>query len=176
MANSFVIFVVQFLWFLVAWTTIAVLIVEPRLRGCSRNEILAVWILPQVFRILGLGLLVPSLSPDMPRSFAVPTAVGDALTSLLALIATIALVKRWPRARRLAWAANLVGSADLVVALPHAAVIGASHYLAGQWYVPALVVPLMITSHAMAFRALLQREPSGRREPSAGEAGRTARG
>ena len=161
MVNPLAIFALQFLWFLIAWATIAVLVVEPRLRGAHQNDILAVWVLPQVFRILGLGLLVPSLSPDMPASFALPTAVGDALTALLALIAVVALTRRWQRARQLAWAVNLVGSLDLGLALPHAAAIGAAQYLAGQWYVPVLVVPLMITSHAMAFRALLQRNTNG---------------
>jgi hypothetical protein len=45
---------------------------------------------------------------------------------------------------------------DLAIALPHAARIEAARFLAAQWYVPALGVPLMIVSHLMAFRALLR--------------------
>jgi hypothetical protein len=32
--------------------------------------------------------------------------------------------------------------------------IGASQFLAAQWYVPALGVPLMLVSHIMALRTL----------------------
>jgi hypothetical protein len=152
--NPLPIFALQFLWFLVVWATIAVVVVEPRLRDVHENDALAIWILPQLFRVLGLGLLVPNLSPGLPLSFAVPTAIGDSLTSVLALAAVVALVRRRPRARLLAWACTIVGSLDLALALPHAAAIGAAQYLTGQWYVPVLGVPLMITSHAMTFRAL----------------------
>ena len=151
-------FVVQFLWFLIAWAVLAALFVAPKLRSYPASDALAMCISPQLFRILGVGLLVPNLAPDMPRSFAVPTAAGDSLTALLALISVIGLRRRWQPARNVAWACNLVGVADLTIALPHAAMIGAARFLAAQWYVPALGLPLMIVSHALAFRILLDRQ------------------
>jgi len=132
-----------------------VLFVAPKLRSYATDDALAICIAPQLFRVLGVGLLVPSLSPGMPWAFAVPTAVGDAFTALLALISVVALRQRWRSARKVAWACNLVGATDLMIALPHAATIGTTQFLAAQWYVPALGVPLMIVSHAMAFRILL---------------------
>ena len=155
--NPVLIFVLQFLWFLLAWTALAVFIVEPKLRDCHDDDAVAIWLAPQLFRVLGLGLLVPNLSPGMPRSFAVPTALGDSATAVLAVLAIIALRQRWPRARQAVWACNLVGTVDLAVALPHAAAIGAARYLEGQWYVPALGVPLIIVSHVLVFRTLIRR-------------------
>ena len=70
-------FAFQFLWFLCAWTVVAVLFVAPLLRHAAFEDALAIWIAPQLFRVLGVGLLVPNLAPGMPRSFALPTALGD---------------------------------------------------------------------------------------------------
>ena len=104
-------------------------------------------------------MLAPNLAPGMPRSFALATAVGDSLTAVLALVSVVALCRRWRRAMHLAWACNVVGILDLAMAMPHAALVGAARFLTAQWYVPALVVPLMIVSHAMAVRFLLE-QPS----------------
>src|SRR6185369_7925168 len=114
----------------------------------------AICIAPQLFRVLGGGLLVSNLAPGMPRSFAIPTAASDSLTAFLALLSVIALRRRWPARRKLAWTCNIVGTADLLIALPHAAAIGSAQFLTAQWYVPALGVPLMLVSHAMTFRLL----------------------
>ena len=153
--NPALLFVLQFLWFLTAWAVLAAVFLAPRLRNYAADDALAMCISPQLFRILGVGLLVPNLAPGMPRSFAVPTALGDSLTALLALISVVGLHRRWPPARKVAWACNLVGVVDLAIALPHAAMIGAAQFLAAQWYVPALGLPLMIVSHVMAFRILM---------------------
>lgn len=159
--NPLAIFVLQFAWFVVVWTTIAVVFVAPKLRAKDPDDALAVWIAPQMFRVLGLGLLVPQLAPEMPRSFAVSTATGDAITAVLALAAVVALSRRWAWAWALAWACTVVGSVDLTVALVQAARVEAARYLAAQWFVPAVLVPLMAVSHAMAFRALVATRRGG---------------
>jgi hypothetical protein len=149
-------FVIQFVWFLVAWATIAKLLVSPVIERFDINDKLAVWLAPQLFRVLGVGLLVQNLAPDLPQSFALPTAIGDSLTAMAALIAIIALRQRWSSARLFVLVCNIVGSVDLMIALPHAAVIKAAIYLTGQWYVPAAILPLMIVSHVMIWRTLLR--------------------
>ncbi len=151
-------FVLQFLWFATAWTVLATLFVVPWLRAHAADDALAICLAPQLFRVLGVGLLVPNLAPNLPPSFALPTAVGDSLTAGLALLAVVALRQRWRGARIAAWACTLVGALDLLIALPHAATIGAARFLTAQWYVPALGVPLMIVSHVLAFRNLLGRD------------------
>jgi hypothetical protein len=154
--NVIHVFGLQFLWFVLVWAAIANLFVVPMTKGMEKNDQIVVWLSPQLFRVLGLGLLVENLAPSLPLSFALPTAIGDCLTALLALISIIALHQNWAWARRLAWVCNIVGSLDLAIALPHAAVINAVKFLTVQWYVPAVVVPLMIVSHFMTFRVLFR--------------------
>jgi hypothetical protein len=155
--NPLPLFALQLVWFLVAWTAVFALFVAPKLRDLDADDALAICIAPQLFRVLGVGLLVPNLAPGLPHEFALPTAIGDSLTAVLALVAVVALKQRWGVARKVAWACNVVGAADLAIALPHAAAIGAAQYLHTQWYVPVLVVPLMVVSHVAAFRILRAR-------------------
>jgi hypothetical protein len=150
------IFTGQLLTALCAWWAIADYLIRPRLKGLDQNTRLSIWIAPQMFRIVGLGLLVPRLSPGMPLSFAFPTALGDGLTSLLSIVAFFALSGRSPDALKIAWVAAGVGILDLVVALPHATLVHASEHMATQWYIAALGVPLMIVSHIMCVRVLLE--------------------
>ena len=85
-------FVLQFLWFLFAWSLIAYFLLWPASARLAPDVRLSVWVAPEMFRVLGVGLLVPALSPGMPAEFAVPTAVADSLTALLAAAAFVALV------------------------------------------------------------------------------------
>jgi hypothetical protein len=154
------VFALQFLWFLLAWSAIAAFLVAPRLRDVEPDTALSIWVTPHLFRVLGLGLLVPSLAPGMPATFAVPTAAGDAITALLAFLSLWALHRQWKRARTLVWVFNVFGSADLLVALVQAVRVDAASYLQAQWYVAALGVPLMLVAHVMVFHGLLARPES----------------
>lgn len=120
-----VIFVAQLVWLLFAWSLVACLAVWPWSARLSPDARLAVFIAPEMFRVLGLGLLVPNLSPGMPAGFATATAAGDSLTAVLAALAFTGLRRGWRPARALAWACTVVGTLDLVVAFPHAATTGA---------------------------------------------------
>jgi hypothetical protein len=108
-----------------------------------------------MFRVLGVGLLVPNLSPGMPRDFALATALGDSLTAGLALAAFVALRRGSRRGRSLAWALTAVGTLDLLAAFAHALHAGALPHLAAQWYVPVFAGPVMIVSHAACLAELL---------------------
>ena len=77
------IFVLQFMWFLFAWSLIAYFVLWPWSARLSSNARLSVWVAPEMFRILGWGLLVPNLSPGMPTEFAVSTAAGDRIVAAL---------------------------------------------------------------------------------------------
>jgi hypothetical protein len=151
-----VLFVSQFLWFLFAWSLIAYFVLWPWSARLSPDARLSVWVVPEMFRILGLGLLVPNLSPGMPSEFAVSTAVGDALTALLAALAFIGLRQGWPAARGLAWACTVVGTLDLLIAFPHAAATGAIQHMAAQWYVPVFAGPILVICHVACFILLVR--------------------
>jgi hypothetical protein len=150
------VFVAQLLWFLLAWSAIAYFVVWPWSSRLAPEQRLALWIAPQMFRVLGLGLLVPNLSPGMPGEFAAATATGDSITAALAAIAFAGLRRGARGARHAAWACTLVGIADLLVAFPHAAQTGAIAHLAAQWYVPVLAGPIMVVSHVACLVTLVQ--------------------
>ena len=154
-------FIVQFLWFLFAWCLITYFVLWPRSATLSPDVRLSVWIAPEMFRVLGVGLLVPNLSPGMPAGFAITTAVADSLTAVLAACAFVSLQRGWGAARRLAWACTLVGSLDALVAGPHAVSTGAISHLATQWYVPVFAGPPLVICHVVCF-ILLVRGRGGR--------------
>jgi hypothetical protein len=150
-----VVFVLQFLWFLFAWSLIAYFVFWPWSAQLSPTARLSAWVAPQMFRVLGVGLLVPNLSPGMPTEFAASTAAGDSLTALLAALAFIGLRNELPAAWGLAWACTVVGSIDLLVAFPHAAATGAISHMAAQWYVPVFAGPILVICHVACFILLV---------------------
>ena len=149
-------FVAQFWWFFACWTAITLLVIAPWARKRSPQEQLSIWVAPEMFRVLGLGLLVPTLSPGMPREFAISTAIGDSLTAVLALAAFIALRKGHAAGRSLAWVVTVVGLADLLFAFPHAIQTGAMPHLHAQYFVPAFCGPIMLLAHVMCLTTLLR--------------------
>ena len=156
MVEPLAIFILQFLWFLSAWSLITYFVLWPRSAALSPDARLSVWVAPEMFRVLGLGLLVPNLSPGMPAGFAIPTAAADSLTALLAASAFLGLRRGWSSARGLTWACTLVGSLDLLVAFPHAASTGAISHLATQWYVPVFAGPPLVICHVACFNLLIR--------------------
>jgi hypothetical protein len=153
------IFVAQFWWFTACWAAIALLVVAPNVRALPRDRQLAVWIAPEMFRVLGLGLLVPTLSPGMPREFAIATAIGDSITAVLSLVAFVALLQGWRARRAFAWAASLVGAVDLMIAFPHALRSGALPHLHAQWFVPVFAGPIMVVAHVACIATLIRTRP-----------------
>ena len=152
------IFAFQFAASLLAYGLLARWYVWPRLLHRPLREALQPLLWPHVFRTLGLTMLVPGVvDPDLPRSFAVAVAVGDAATAALALLTLVALRGAWPRALALVWGCNVVGSADLLHVLYQGVGAGVPEYrLGGAWFVPTYVVPALVVSHLMVFWLLAQ--------------------
>ena len=150
-----VIFVLQFFWFLLAWSLIVYFVLWPWSARLPPDIRLSAWIAPEMFRVLGVGLLVPNLSPGMPSEFALSTATGDSLTACLAALSFVGLQRGWSRARGLAWACTAVGALDLLVAFPHAASTGAISHMAAQWYVPVFAGPPLVICHVACFILLI---------------------
>ena len=111
------------------------------------------------FRFIGLAFLVPGVvSPDLPPAFAHSAAYGDIIAATLALFSLLSLSGRAGVA--IAWIFNLWGLADLLNAFYQANHAG---LLAGQlgatFFIPTLIVPLLLITHGLAFRILLQLQP-----------------
>lgn len=148
------VFAAQLLWFTLVFGVVVRLVVWPWTARLEPRHRAAFWIAPQMSRVLGLGLLVPNLSPGMPEAMAVPTAIGDSLTAVFALAAFVALHRGHRLGPLLGWACMIVGVVDGVHALSTAARLEVAQHLAGQWYVPAVNVPLMATCHVAGITAL----------------------
>ena len=151
-------FFVSIAFSFIAWGIITARYVWPELRVRPRAEALRPLLILHSFRFIGLAFLVPGVvSPDLPPAFAHSAAYGDIFAALLALLALLSL----PRTAGvvIAWIFNLWGFADLLNAFYQANHAG---LLAGQlgatYFIPTVIVPLLLITHGLAFRILLQHE------------------
>ena len=152
------IFAVQFALSLVVWGVIFAVLVGPRLARLERREALMWLLLPHTFRHIGLVFLVPGVvTRPLPDAFGPAAAYGDLAAGLLALLAFIALHARWHIAAASVWLFNLVGVLDLANALRQPEPIP---MFGAAWYIPTMVVPLLLVTHYVIFEKLVAREPS----------------
>lgn len=110
------------------------------------------------FRFFGLVFLMPGVvGQNLPEAFAVPTAYGDVITSLLAIMALLTF-----RVRILFWlfivVFNVVGTIDLILGTIHA-VQNHLGVIAGElgaaYVIPILYVPVLMITHGIAFYLML---------------------
>ena len=157
---------------LIAWGIVTARYIWPRLRLRQRSEALRPLLILHSFRFIGLAFLVPGVvSPDLPRAFATAAASGDIVAAALALLSLLSL-QRAP-GLLVAWIFNVWGSVDLVNAFYQANATGLSPGQLGATYViPTLIVPLLLITHGLAFRVLLQHQ----QEPAMGQSRQPALG
>lgn len=130
------VFVAQLVWFTIAFAVIARLVVWPWSARLAPHHRAALWIAPQMSRVLGLGLLVPNLAPGMPDAMSIPTAIGDATTAVLALAAFVALHRDHRLGPWLGWACMVVGIGDGLHAMSTAARLQVAGNLAASGTCP----------------------------------------
>ena len=143
---------------LIAWGIITAQYIWPELRLRPRAEALRLLLILHSFRFIGLAFLVPGVvSPDLPSAFAHSAAFGDIIAATLALLSLSLLSSG--AGIVVAWIFNLWGTVDLLIAFYQANYAG---LLAGQlgatYFIPTVVVPLLLITHGLAFRILLQHE------------------
>jgi hypothetical protein len=149
-------FFVSIAFSFIAWGMVTARYIWPELRLRPRAEALRPLLILHSFRFLGLAFLVPGVvSPDLPSAFSHAAAYGDIIAALLALFSLISL----PRASGvvIAWIFNLWGTADLFNAFyqaNHAGLIAGQ--LGSTYFIPTFVVPLLLATHALGFRVLMQ--------------------
>ena len=151
-------FFVSIAFSFIAWGIVTARYIWPELRGRQRAEALRPLLILPSFRFIGLAFLVPGVvSPDLPSAFAHSAAYGDIIAATLALLSLLSVSSG--AGVVIAWIFNLWGSADLLNAFYQANHAG---LLAGQlgstYFIPTLVVPLLLITHGLAFRILLQHE------------------
>jgi hypothetical protein len=110
--------------------------------------------------IRGLAFLVPGVvSPDLPDGFARPAAYGDLATSILALLA-IATLRGRPGII-VVWVFNIVGTVDLLNAFYQGDRLGvgiAPGLQGAAYFIPTVLVPLLLVTHVLVFCILLRRD------------------
>jgi hypothetical protein len=149
-------FFVSIAFSLIAWGIVAARYIWPKLRLRGRTEALRPLLTLHSFRFVGLAFLVPGVvSPDLSSAFAHSAAYGDIIAATLALLSLLSLPSG--AGVVIAWIFNLWGSADLLNAFYQAIHAGLlSGQLGATYFIPTLVVPLMMITHGLAFRILLQ--------------------
>lgn len=139
-----------------AWGIVAKRYIWPKLRSLPRAEALRPILVLHSFRFVGLAFVVPGVvSPDLPSAFANPAAYGDIVAATLALLSLATLQSR--AGITIAWIFNLWGSFDLLNAFYQGDMAGLMPgQLGAAYFIPTFLVPLMLITHALAFRILLQ--------------------
>ena len=144
---------------LISYGLIAKWYVVPALAPLPKHSALIPLVLFHCFRYIGLGFLVPGVvSFQLSPQFALPTAYGDLIAALLALLAVAALKAGWGAALTLVWIFNVVGLLDLVVALFQGLGNVEPGQLGAAYFIPALAVPALLVCHFLIFQLLLRRE------------------
>jgi hypothetical protein len=142
----------------VVWGLVARQYFWPALRGRSRADAVRPILFLHAFRFMGLTFLIPGVvSPDLPASFARPVAYGDLATAALALLALALLHSKLSDAS--IWLFNLVGAVDLLNAYyqgSRVSLANAPGLQGAMYFIPTLVVPLLLVTHALVFRIMLR--------------------
>ena len=150
------VFGINILLALVAWGTVVALYVWPALRRLRRADALRPLLVLHAFRFVGLAFIVPGVvSPDLPAAFARPAAYGDVIAALLALVALAGLRTRF--GTLLVWVFSIWGSADLLYAFYEGNQGGLQvGRLGATYFLVTFAVPLLLITHGLIFRLLLQ--------------------
>ncbi len=149
------IFALQFFMSLVVWGSLAYWLLAPWLEKKSLNEALFFLTVPHAFRHIGMVFLIPGVvARPLPEAFAAPAAYGDLLTGVLALLALVALRNSWSVARVAVWLFGIVGTIDLMNAIRQT---NAVPDFGAAWYVPTMLVPLLLVTQIMIFFRLFRR-------------------
>jgi hypothetical protein len=141
---------------LLAWSIVAKRYFWPRLRLRQRPDALRPLLVLHAFRFEGLAFLVSGVvSPDLPTAFAHSAAYGDLGASILALLSLAWLSSG--AGVVLVWMFNLWGTFDLLNAFYQA---NAGGLMPGQlgaaYFIPTILVPLLLVTHVLIFKILLQ--------------------
>ena len=143
---------------LAVWGAVAWHYIWPELRMRPNPENLKPILLLHGFRFLGLAFVLPGVvSPDLPAAFAQPVAYGDLITAILALLA-LATLGSYP-GTVLTWVFNTFGTADLLFAFYLGSRISLPDtpgLLGAGYFILTAYVPLLLITHGLAFRILLQ--------------------
>ena len=127
----------------------------PNLERMSPRSILLPILLLHSLRHLGLMFLTRGATyPGMPQQFAVPAALGDLLSAILAFTSIPPVARGWRSARPMVWVFNVVGSLDMACAITLATVYQAAPFMGPAYWIPSFWVPTLLVTHYITFIVL----------------------
>ncbi|MGH9022317.1 MAG: MFS transporter [Acidimicrobiia bacterium] len=125
----------------------------------------------QLYRVVGAVFLFAFAQDLIPGEFALPAGLGDVAIGLAAPVVAYALLRRGERARRAAVTWNVLGIADLVVAVSmgfltspsplQQLALDAPNVLTSRYpfaLIPEFAVPVSILLHLLSLRRLRQEQ------------------
>ncbi len=147
---------------IVAWSLVFKWYAYPLLRQQSFEEALRPLLLLHCFRYIGLMFLIPGVTAEVldPR-FAVAAAYGDLIAALMAFAALIMLHFSRDWGVVTVWVFNIWGMADLLNAVARGILYTPDGALGAAFWIPAMIVPLLLVTHVYIFRILCNEQRTG---------------
>jgi len=146
---------------IIGWATIFATIIWPKMRRQPRVDQLKILTSISFFRYFATTTLIIGLvSRKLPSGFADPAAFGDLISLGLAYVAFIGLQRSKAEKPLLlpVWIFNIVGAADLLLALVLGpALIRDPGDLGLSYIIPTVYVPLLLVTHFYSLKILSQR-------------------
>jgi hypothetical protein len=157
--------IVDFVFALTAYVLVARWWVAPALAGRPLKSALPPLILVHLVRPVSLWLLVPGIvvQPTIPEVFATGTAYGDLVATGLALIAVLLVRAEHSAGVAAAWIFNVVGVLDALRNCLVGLSVKAPLHMGAAVFVPAFGVPLLLVSHGLIFKVLLDHRRAAKR-------------
>jgi hypothetical protein len=141
-----------------AWIAVCRVYLWPRIGSLPLHEAARPILLLHTFRFVGAAFLIPGVvGPTLAPEFAAPAAYGDLVAVALAWAAFAARDR--PGSRALLWAFSIWGTGDLLFAF-YQGLIGVRvqpSSFGAAFFIPTIVVPLLLCTHAVLFMLLLRR-------------------
>ncbi len=141
---------------IIAWSLIFIWYVHPILREWSFEAAMRPLLLLHSFRYIGLMFLIPGVTAEtLDTRFAWPAAYGDLVAALLAFASIGVLYIHRIGGIVAVWIFNIWGLVDLLNAVARGFLFTPDGALGAAFWIPALIVPLLLVTHFYIFVRLL---------------------
>jgi hypothetical protein len=146
---------------LLAWGAVSWRYLWPRLKSLDLGPAAEPILYLHTFRYIGFSFIAPGVvGATLDPGWARGAALGDLGAAGLAAMALILLRTR--AARPALWLFNVWGTLDLLRAFVDGVPKRANLSLQATWFIPTVLVPLLLCTHIMLYLLLLRRATAQR--------------
>jgi hypothetical protein len=146
---------------LLAWGAVSRRYLWPRLELLDLAPAAEPILYLHTFRYIGLSFIAPGVvGAALDPGWALGAALGDIGAAVLAAMALVLLRTR--AARPALWLFNVWGTLDLLRAFVDGVPKRTNLSLQATWFIPTVLVPLLLCTHAMLYLLLLRRSTAQR--------------